>query len=196
VVKPGTTLRLSDVFPMSLFFTSLFRAYSRLFLFAVGLLLGIQVPSFIDQYQQRIDAHFREVSINISGFQSTADVLFEGDLDALIAYYQASDDEVFQRDAASIRMIVDRYNRLSIEQQAMQDNMVAMAFHVIFTADREFFDETLQQYSYTVPLNSIAIQWGLALAVFITLLIDLTVFACIRCVRWLGHRQVKSHESK
>ncbi|MDP6415757.1 MAG: DUF2937 family protein, partial [Gammaproteobacteria bacterium] len=151
---------------------------------------------FIDQYQQRIDAHFREVSINISGFQSTADVLFEGDLDALIAYYQASDDEVFQRDAASIRMIVDRYNRLSIEQQAMQDNMVAMAFHVIFTADREFFDETLQQYSYTVPLNSIAIQWGLALAVFITLLIDLTVFACIRCVRWLGHRQVKSHESK
>ncbi|GEM_PF-30401 len=196
MVKPGTTLRLSDVFPMSLFFTSLFRAYSRLFLFAVGLLLGIQVPSFIDQYQQRIDAHFREVSINISGFQSTADVLFEGDLDALIAYYQASDDEVFQRDAASIRMIVDRYNRLSIEQQAMQDNMVAMAFHVIFTADREFFDETLQQYSYTVPLNSIAIQWGLALAVFITLLIDLTVFACIRCVRWLGHRQVKSHESK
>tara|TARA_B100000959_G_scaffold99100_2_gene104808 strand:- start:13334 stop:13879 length:546 start_codon:yes stop_codon:yes gene_type:complete len=181
---------------MSLFFASLFRAYSRLFLFAVGLLLGIQVPSFIDQYQQRIDAHFREASINISGFQSTADVLFEGDLGALITYYQASNDEVFQRDAASIRLIVNRYSRLSVEQLALQDNMVATAFHVIFAADREFFDETLQQYSYTVPLNSIAIQWGLALAVCITLLIDLMVFACIRCVRWLGHRQATSHTSK
>jgi hypothetical protein len=73
-------------------------------LFAVGLLLGIQVPSFIDQYQQRIDAHFREVSINITGFQDTADRLFSGDLESLIAYYRKSNDEVFQRDAASRRL--------------------------------------------------------------------------------------------
>ena len=158
-------------------------------LFAVGLLLGIQVPSFIDQYQQRIDAHFREVSINITGFQDTADQLFSGDLESLITYYRESNDEVFQRDADSIRLIVDRYNRITIEQTALQGNMAASAWHIAFVSDREFFNEAMEQYSYTVPLNSIAIQWGLALAVLSTLAIDLMVFGSTRVFRLLMHRR-------
>ena len=133
---------------MTFLFTSLFRAYGRLVLFAVGLLLGIQVPSFMDQYQQRIDAHFREVSINITGFQDTADRLFNGDLESLIAYYRKSNDEVFQRDAASIRLIVDRYNQITAEQTALQGNMAALAWHIAFVSDREFFNEAMEQYSY------------------------------------------------
>ena len=174
---------------MTFLFTSLFRAYGRLALFAIGLLLGIQVPSFMDQYQQRIDAHFREVSINITGFQDTADRLFSGDLESLIAYYRESNDEVFQRDADSIRLIVDRYNRINTEQTALQGNMAASAWHIAFVSDREFFNEAMEQYSYTVPLNSIAIQWGLALAVLSTLAIDLMVFGSTRFFRLLMHRR-------
>ena len=109
---------------MTFLFTSLFRTYSRLLLFAIGLLLGIQVPSFINQYQQRIDTHFREVSINIAGFQDTAERLFSGDLEALIAYYQNSNDEVFQSDAVSIQLIVDRYYRIRAEQEALQLSLI------------------------------------------------------------------------
>ncbi len=155
-------------------------------------MLGIQVPSFIDQYQKRVDAHFQEVSANISGFQSTADLLFAGDIEALIAYYENSTDAVFQRDAGSIRLIVNRFNRISAEQLALQNNVLAVAIHVMFAADQEFFDEAVEQYSYTVPLNSIAIQWGLALAIFITLTIDLILFACVKCVGLVGRRRLKS----
>ena len=158
-------------------------------LFAIGLLLGIQVPSFMDQYQQRIDAHFREVSINITGFQDTADQLFSGDLESLITYYRESNDEVFQRDADSIRLIVDRYNRITTEQTALQGNMAASAWHIAFVSDREFFNEAMEQYSYTVPLNSIAIQWGLVLAVLSTLAIDLMVFGSTQFFRLLMHRR-------
>jgi len=160
-----------------------------LVLFAAGLLLGIQVPSFMDQYQQRIDAHFREVSINITGFQDTADRLFSGDLESLIAYYRKSNDEVFQRDAASIQLIVDRYNQITTEQTALQGNMAASAWHIAFVSDRKFFNEAMEQYSYTVPLNSIAIQWGLALAVLSILAVDLMVFGCTRFFRLLMHRR-------
>ena len=159
-----------------MFFTSIFRTYSRLTVFAVGILLGIQVPSFVEQYNQRIDAHFREVSTNISGFQDTADRLFDGDLEALIAYYAKSNDAVFESDAGSIRLIVSRYNRLLVERSALDNNTFAVAVHVMFGADQEFYQEAMRQYSYTVPLNSIAIQWGLAVAIFITLILDLTIF--------------------
>ena len=46
----------------------------------------------------------------------------------------------------------------------------------MFGADQEFYQEAMGQYWYTVPLNSFAIQWGLAVAIFITLILDLTIF--------------------
>jgi hypothetical protein len=52
--------------------------YSRLIIFAIGLLFGIQILSFVDQYQKRVDAHFQEVSANIAGLQLTANDLFSG----------------------------------------------------------------------------------------------------------------------
>ena len=180
---------------MSHFLKSVLRTYSRLLLFAGGLLLGIQVPSFIDQYEKRVDAHYQEVSANISGFQSTAQLLFDGELEALISYYQSSNDEVFKRDAGSIRIIADRFNRISAERVALAGNLLNVAFHVLLRPDREIFDETISQYSYTVPLNSLAVQWGLALAVFLIISIDLCWFGCVKCVGLLGGRHRK-HRSK
>jgi hypothetical protein len=168
---------------------NLLKAYSRLAIFAVGILFGIQVPSFVDQYAKRIDAHFQEVSINISGFQETADNLFSGDLEALIAYYDDSNDAVFRSDADSIRLIADRYNRLESERAALQNNGLVVAMHVMFAADQEFFQEAFDQYTYTVPLNSIAVQWGLAFAIFITLTMDLSFFGCKKCYKLVSRRK-------
>ena len=103
---------------------SLLKTYSRLLIFAGGLLLGIQVPNFVDQYERRIDAHYLEVNANISGFQSTADLPFSGDMEALIAYYADSNDLVFESDAQSIRSIVDRYDRISNEREVLSGNIL------------------------------------------------------------------------
>ncbi len=168
---------------------SILRAYSRLIIFAVGLLAGIQVPSFVDQYEKRIDAHFREVSANISGFRLTAEFLFEGDMDALVDYYRRSNDEVFQRDGDSIQLIVERYDRISAEMAALNGGSIPAALHVALASDAEFFDETLAQYSYTVPLNLNAVQWGVVLALVLTVLVDLLLFSCAHCVRALRRRQ-------
>ena len=168
---------------------SLLKTYSRLFIFAGGLLLGIQVPNFVDQYERRIDAHYLEVSANISGFQSTADLLFSGDMQALIAYYEASNDLVFESDAQSIRSIVDRFIRISAEREAMSGSAIAAAMHVILSADDEFVDETFDQYGYTVPLNMLAVEWGLASALLLTIAIDLGLFGCVKCAGLFGRKK-------
>lgn len=170
-------------------FQSLISAYGRLLIFAVGLLMGIQVPAFIDQYAKRVDAHYREASVSISGFQATANQLFGGDLQALVAYYRNSPDPVFRRDAGSVQNVVDRYNRLQAEWEALNNNPVAVALHVLLAGDREFLDEAVEQYSYTVPLDWLAVQWGLSLAILLTLSIDLSLFTCRRCVGWVRRRR-------
>lgn len=177
---------------MRLPFLPLLRGSCRLMIFAIGLLLGIQVPAFVDQYEARVDAHYREVAINISGFQRTADVLFDGDLDALVSYYRNSSDRVFQRDADSVALIVSRYRRLSAEQAALQGSPWGRFFHVLLRPDGEFFDETLEEYGYTVPLNSLAIFWGIGAAIVFLLLLDLLLFSCNHCGRWLLGRSKRA----
>jgi hypothetical protein len=49
------------------------RAYLRLVLFALGLLIGVQAPGFVDQYSKRVSAHYIEVTKNFAGFQRTAE---------------------------------------------------------------------------------------------------------------------------
>lgn len=171
---------------------SLLKTYSRLFIFAGGLLLGIQVPNFVDQYERRIDAHYLEVSANISGFQSTANLLFAGDMEALIAYYADSNDVVFESDAQSIRSIVDRYNRISAERAALSGSALAAALHVVLYADDEFIDETFNQYGFTVPLNMVAVEWGLAIALFLTIAIDLGLFGCVKCAGLIKGRKKRN----
>ncbi len=172
---------------------SLFKAYSRLIIFAVGLLVGIQIPNFVDQYERRIDAHYQEVSANISGFQTTADLLFAGDMEELIAYYQQSNDAVFESDAQSIRNIVDRYNRISGERAALSGSALAAAMHIVFYADDEFIAETFAQYGYTVPLNMLAVSWGFALALLLTIAIDLGLFGCVKCASLITRRKKRRH---
>ena len=167
----------------------LLKTYSRLFIFAGGLLLDIQVPNFFDQYERRIDAHYLEVSANISGFQSTADLLFSGDIQALITYYVDSNDLVFESDAQSIRSIVARYNRISNEREAMSGNILTAAMHVILYADDEFIGETFEQYGYTIPLNMLAVEWGLAIALLLTITIDLGLFGCVKCVGLIDRKK-------
>jgi hypothetical protein len=165
------------------------RASSRFLIFGLGLLLGIQVPAFVDQYRLRVDAHYREVSANIAGFQHTADVMFGGSLDALVSYYRESGDQVFQSDAASVQTIVDRYRRFSAEQQIMQGNLAKAAWHVLVAADAELLDETREQYTYTVPLDALALQWGAAIAMLLLILSEACVFGCVKCTHLVTRRK-------
>ena len=56
------------------------RSYLRLALFALGLLLGVQVPGFIDDYAKRVEAHRLESEQSLSGFRETARRFFDGDM--------------------------------------------------------------------------------------------------------------------
>ena len=99
---------------------------------------------------------------------------------------------VFEVGSQSIRGIVDRYNRISNEQQALSRNILATAMHVLLYADDEFLDETFEQYGYTVPLNMLAVEWGLAIALLLTIAIDLGLFGCVKCAGLINRKKKTS----
>ncbi len=68
----------------------------------ISLLIGLQIPNFIDQYQKRVDAHLREVTINLQPFQDIANKYFGGDIKKLIELHRNSDIKAFQEEGAAI----------------------------------------------------------------------------------------------
>ena len=163
-------------------FLRLFKDYARLIIFAAGLLIGVQVPNFMDQYAKRISAHYLEAKSNFSGYQNTADKHFGGSVDSLLDYYESSNDTVFQADAKNIRHIYSRIQKFAAELKALDASLLRKIFHVAFHSDKEVFEETYSEYSYTVPLNQEAIVCGLILGLTSSLAFEFLFFGIIKII--------------
>lgn len=150
----------------------MFRSYLRLLLFACGLLVGVQVPGLINDYTQRVEAHLLESREGLKGFNQTAQRFFNGDLQALVRHYRASEDPVFNSDADSIDSLVNRNHLLEQEWQTLQRPWLVRTWHVLVAADPALREETLKGYSYQILLAPEAMAWGLACAMLLALLVE------------------------
>ena len=83
----------------------LLKDYTVRLVFAAGILFGVQIPNFIDQYTHKISAHQLEATKNFSGFQATADKFHGGDVNALIEKHETSADPVFRAEASPIMSV-------------------------------------------------------------------------------------------
>lgn len=148
------------------------RSYLRLILFTCGLLLGVQVPGLVNDYSQRVQAHLLESREGLKGFQQTAQRFFNGDLDALLRHYRASDDPVFNSDANSIESLQIRNRLFESEWQALQGGWLSRTLHVLTRSDPAIREETLKGYSYQILLTPEAASWGLGCALLFALVVE------------------------
>ena len=143
------------------------RSYLRLALFALGLLVGVQVPGFIDDYGKRLEAHLGESQQSLKGFRETARRFFKGDLVALVEHYQVRKDPVMRSDAESVETLVERAHFLELEAKAVHGPWYAQVWHLASAADPELIEETFAAYRYQVLLAPEAITWGIACAMLL-----------------------------
>ena len=143
------------------------RSYLRLALFTLGLLIGVQVPGYIDDYSKHVEARHLESEQGLKGFRETARRFFKADLQALVAHYRVSDDAVMRSDAQSVGELVERSRLLEQERQAMQGAWYGQLWHLAVAADRDLLGETFAAYRYQVLLAPEAIAWGIVSALLL-----------------------------
>ena len=144
--------------------------------FATGILLGVQMPNFMDQYARRIDAHYLEVRENLSGYRAIADQHHGGSLRGLIEKHERSVDPTFRAEALPIKALFHRELRFKMEADALNSNLFLRTVHVVFKGDREVMGETYRQYSPTVPLNVDAVACGIITGVLLAIFCDALCF--------------------
>ena len=164
-------------------------SYLRLVLFAAGLLIGVQVPGFTNDYAKRVEAHLIEAQTGLSGFQGTANQFFKGDMQALVNHYRASEDPIFRSDADSLSAMLTRQLALDKQFQAMQGPWYIRVLQVALAADPDIRKETWNGYSYQILLTPEAMIWGMSGA----LLLSFGIECLFRLIDWvvLGGKRLR-----
>jgi hypothetical protein len=153
--------------------TDILYRYLMIIVACISLLVGLQIPNFIDQYQKRIDAHLLEVTANLQPFQEIADKYFSGDIVRLIDLHRNSEAQPFREEGVAIETMVQRKQRFEADLAALQTSLPQKALNVLLHGDREMIDEVLEQYSYAVPISQDALLFGASVAFVILLLVEL-----------------------
>jgi hypothetical protein len=161
--------------------TNILYRYLIVFLACIALLIGLQVPNFVDQYQKRLDAHLREVTVNLQPFQEIAAKYFGGDMNKLIELHRTSTEKPFQEEGVAIEKMVARKLRFETEMTALNVSLPLRALHVLLHGDSEIVAEAKAQYSYAVPLSQDALVFGAIFTLVILLLAEL-LFALLRLI--------------
>lgn len=146
--------------------------YFMIVVACVFLLAGMQLPNLADQYAKRVDATLREVTINFQPFLIIANQHTAGDIEALIALHRQSNVAVFKAEADAIERIYKRKQFLDAERKAMQTHLPGRLWHMLIRADADLREQTLLQYSATVPLTQDALIAGGVVALFMLLLLE------------------------
>ena len=167
----------------------------RYFLVVVAccaLLLGVQLPNLADQYSKRVDASLREATLSLQPFLIIANQYTQGDIEALIALHRKSTETVFRAEADAIERIYRRKLYLDAQAKAMQTHLVGRLWHLVWRADPDLREQTLLQYSATVPLTQEAVIAGGVVALLTLLLLEGAMALGRRLnstvTRWINHR--------
>ncbi|MDN4504158.1 DUF2937 family protein [Alteromonadaceae bacterium BrNp21-10] len=162
--------------------------YLSMLVFATGLLLGVQLPNWVNQYVQRIDAHFLEAQLNITPYQKLADEMFNGSIAALIERHQQSQEKLFQREAAPIQQQFERFNYLKQQRQLLSQSLWQQLWQLAKHIDHDIARETIAKYQATIPLHQAAILCGLIGGVLASILYE--ILRNLLSFKWLRRRKI------
>ncbi|MDF2178141.1 DUF2937 family protein [Aliiglaciecola sp. CAU 1673] len=147
--------------------------YLRLGTFMLAVLIGVQLPGFIQQYEDALQARLAEVRHNLAPFLADAKRHSGGDLNALIARYLANSDEAISDGGKSLKQMVEREAYLADLTQQLASSAVTRAWYALAAPDQEIFKQVRAGYDYRVPLDISAILWGLSCGVLLLILLDM-----------------------
>lgn len=157
--------------------------YVLLVVAVVTAFVGVQIPNFLTQYQQRLDAQYSEAMVYYRQYQTIATAHFGGDVQRLIDHHRASTDAAIRESAEPIQTLVNRIARFRTQQQGLQTGYLGQLWFIATQAEPELRDSTWRMYSYNVPFTQQALVTGLVFALLVVFVLDALLSGLMHALR-------------
>lgn len=141
--------------------------------FAVGVMLFLQLPHFIDQYTQRMGGYHDSQAQQIKEYQAIADQHFAGDLAAYIERMQGNADPAVAESASQMEQRIDQTSAIKRELKVYEEEPLWYQVPYFLTHMRmELARGTARNFAPGVPINLWAWGYGLVGGVLFSLLFN------------------------
>ncbi len=168
----------------------LFKNLADKIVFAVAVILGLQIPNFIGQYRQRLGGHFDEATQNLKGFESIAEqTVGTTDLSNLVAHYQKGSSDV-QLIGEKLAGDIARTDRLgSLVENLETAGIFGRLKHLVVDLERPIAIATMKDYQPGLPITPEAIMYALVFGIVATLLFNWLLFLFGSITNTLGDKR-------
>jgi len=166
--------------------------YAKLVVFFAGVLIGVQVPGFVDQYGKSLESRFYESEKSKGEFQDNANKYFGGDIDKLIEHYNKKNDPVIVAGGDSISAIFIRNKELKNALSDFAQSIYSPYLHVVLHPVEEIKINVWKNYTHNISFNKSAITFGLLSGVLFLALFELIIFLSVIIYRVFNNSGKKS----
>lgn len=161
--------------------------------FAFGLILFMQVPQFVDQYEHRLGGYFQAQVDYLQQYQKIADEQFQGSLLALIKDFNSSNKQSVKQTGINIREAQIQSEQLNIDLQVLANkSFIEKLIHLSTTLKVDIARATIQSLNPALPLSVEAFICGLLGAIVVSLLCNF----CFGLPKLLFSKSTRSNKRK
>ncbi len=151
-------------------FTLINNIIDRCFFTAI-FILGVQLPEFMQQYQQRLAGHLAEAQSQLNQFEIIAQQHFDGSIITMVTRYKDNSEAAIVSTGELIERLSLRVEYLSTHlAQITQSDYLHNVYLFIWHLDNEIARGTAEHFSMAIPLEINAIATGGTLAITILIL--------------------------
>ena len=156
-------------------FTLINNIIDRCFFTAI-FILGVQLPEFMQQYQQRLAGHLAEAQSQLNQFEIIAQQHFDGSIITMVTRYKDNSEAAIVSTGELIERLSLRVEYLSTHlAQITQSDYLHNVYLFIWHLDNEIARGTAEHFSMAIPLEINAIATGGTLAITALILKTITV---------------------
>lgn len=150
----------------------IFKTLDKLF-FGITLVLALQVPQLADHYQQFLAGMHESNQWQIDGYQKTAKKYNYNSVDAMIEHHLQNAVPSVRDDAVQKQQTIIKYNELSEGLAVFQSgNIIQKLFFMLSPSGWQYIDNTLENFSFGLPITTEGILFGVLFGLFLNLLIS------------------------
>jgi hypothetical protein len=125
------------------------------------------IPSFVQQYRQRVGGHLDQVVRDLAPFKEIAAKFHAGDINRLIRQHLASPDPTFKAEGDAIHKMVDAEARLRAANEALNAGIWQQLEYLATSADpaiaRATWDAYVPAFSFTMEYVLFALALGVSI---------------------------------
>ena len=161
--------------------------FDRIVLVA-AILAAACIPSYIQQYRQRVGGHLDQVVRDLAPFREIANKFHGGDIHRLIRHHLESPDPTFKAEGNAIHAMVDSEARLRAAVEGLNADVWRQLYYLANHGDpaiaRATWDAFVPAFSFTTEYVLFAL--GLGVAIWLVFLVAWIAVARVISLRGRG----------